>query len=197
MERDHYTRIYEPSQPWYDVVPVELILGKVPLVPDFPTGTIPHRVKGKPGFSKGKCDTKEGSGDGSQLMYINHFAMTWSRPKKSLFRFVWFVYLCPVCVLVCCVVSCLCLDADLLCPDFVLSCPVFVSVSNIHEAVLAVILCRAKPHQDRMLRPVTSRRRTVKWLRVENLHFKTQYVTGSACMCQPYCFNVVQCCIKW
>ena len=109
------------------------------------------------------------------------------------------VQVCLICLSVP-VLSCLC-------PVFVLLCTVVVSVSNTHEAVLAVNLCRAKIHQDRMLRPLMSRRGTVMLLksmmplgmllqmrltlRVENLQFKNPYVTGSACMFQPDCLNVV------
>ena len=85
----------------------------------------------------------------------------------------------------------ICLSVPVLscfCPVDVLLCTVVVSVNNTHEAVLAVNLCRAKIHQDRMLRPLMSRRGTVMLLksmmplgvlfqmrltlRVENLQFK-------------------------
>ena len=43
LEEFGCTRLYEPSEGWYDVVPVEHILGAVPLMPDYGTPRIPGR----------------------------------------------------------------------------------------------------------------------------------------------------------
>lgn len=96
LQTQNYIRLYQPVE-WYEVVPVTHILGRLSLVPDFGTMTIPYimRNKRKACFPKGFSDTAEGKGDGSRLYYVNHFAMTWSRSKLSLFRYAIF----PVCVL--------------------------------------------------------------------------------------------------
>ena len=85
LQQQGYVRLYEPTD-WYEVIPVTHILGKLPIFPDFSTRTIPHSMSGKPGFAKGECDSQDGKQLGSKLFYINHFAMTWSRSKLSLFR---------------------------------------------------------------------------------------------------------------
>lgn len=43
LEEFGCTRLYEPSPVWYDVVPVEHIIGACPLMPDWGTPTIPAR----------------------------------------------------------------------------------------------------------------------------------------------------------
>jgi hypothetical protein len=95
-----HIRLYEPKKPGkptdlfpgssFDVIPTGHIMGKAPLMIDFGSKTIPfkHASKCKTGFQFGMADTAEGSGDGSVLMYINHFALVWSRSKKSLFTYV-------------------------------------------------------------------------------------------------------------
>lgn len=85
LQQQGYVRLYEPTD-WYEVIPVTHILGKLPIFPDFTTRTIPHSMSGKPGFAKGECDSQDGKQLGSKVFYINHFAMTWSRSKLSLFR---------------------------------------------------------------------------------------------------------------
>jgi hypothetical protein len=92
LQQQGYIRLYEPTD-WFEVVPVTHILGKLPIFPDFSTRTIPHSMTGQPGFPKGKCDSHDGKQLGSKIFYINHFAMTWSRSKLSLFRSF------PACVL--------------------------------------------------------------------------------------------------
>ncbi len=59
------------------VIPIESILGKLPVVPVGDTGTIPHRLRtdfpGTPG------DRRPGSGDGCRMWYVNSWALGWSR----------------------------------------------------------------------------------------------------------------------
>lgn len=87
LQAQNYIRLYQPAE-WYEVVPVTHILGRLSLMPDFGTRTIPYSMRNKKRhcFPKGHSDTAEGKGDGSKLYYVNHFAMTWSRSKQSLFR---------------------------------------------------------------------------------------------------------------
>lgn len=89
LQLGHHQRLYEPSEPWYEVLPVHFILGKLPIMPDFGTPTIPHKYQTRQqhGFPRGKADSSSSKHDGSKLYYINHFAMTWSRSKPSLFRY--------------------------------------------------------------------------------------------------------------
>ena len=63
-------------------------------MPDFGTPTIPHQYSHRKAawFPKGKANTTLSKEDGSKLYYINHFAMTWSRSKLQLYRYVY----CPV-----------------------------------------------------------------------------------------------------
>ena len=56
------------------VLPVQNIIGKLPVVPVGDTGTIPHHLhNGAPG------DRKPGSGDGCRMWFINSWALGWSR----------------------------------------------------------------------------------------------------------------------
>ncbi len=59
------------------VIPVEHILGKLPLAPLGDTGTIPHHLqnlfRGAPG------DRKPSAGDGCRMWFVNSWAMAWSR----------------------------------------------------------------------------------------------------------------------
>ena len=45
LTKQGYQRIYIPTVPWFEVVPVWTILGRLPLIPDFGTPTIPYSVK--------------------------------------------------------------------------------------------------------------------------------------------------------
>jgi hypothetical protein len=60
------------------VVPVDHVLGKLPLVPVGDTGTIPHHphnlFQGAPGNSRPV------SGDGCRMWFVNSWAMAWSFP---------------------------------------------------------------------------------------------------------------------
>ncbi len=64
------------SQVFY-VLPVESILGKLPVVPVGDTGTIPYSMR----QHAAAFDTREGAGDGSRWWYINTWALSWSRER--------------------------------------------------------------------------------------------------------------------
>ncbi len=61
------------------VIPIQSILGKLPVVPvaSGDTGTIPHHLchhfPGAPGNSR------PGSGDGHRMWFVNSWALGWSR----------------------------------------------------------------------------------------------------------------------
>ena len=62
------------------VLPVEDILGKLPVVPVGPTGTIPFSMQGhEQDFVYAAFDSSDGAGDGSRWWYINSWALGWSR----------------------------------------------------------------------------------------------------------------------
>jgi hypothetical protein len=84
LSRHGYQRLYTTES--YEVVPQDFILGKLPLMPDFGTPTIPHKFAGlrNEHFTLGKADSAHDKHDGSSLCYINHFAMTWSRSKVCM-----------------------------------------------------------------------------------------------------------------
>ena len=65
------------------VLPVESILGKLPVVPIHYTSTIPFVMRQNArDFVDAVFDTSKGSGDGSQLWYINTWALSWSRESS-------------------------------------------------------------------------------------------------------------------
>ncbi len=59
------------------VIPIEHILGKLPVVPVGDTGTIPYHLRnfflGAPG------DRRPGAGDGCRMWFVNSWALAWSR----------------------------------------------------------------------------------------------------------------------
>ena len=59
------------------VIPVESILGKLPVVPVGDTGTIPHRLRNN--FSWAPGDRRPGSGDGCRMWFVNSWALGLSR----------------------------------------------------------------------------------------------------------------------
>ena len=62
------------------IIPVEFILGNLPVVPIGDTGTIPFAMsQNARDFVDAAFDTKEGSGDGSRWCYINTWALSGSR----------------------------------------------------------------------------------------------------------------------
>ncbi len=60
-----------PDNQVFYVLPVESILGKLPVVPVGETGTIPYSMED---FVGAAFDTREGAGDGSRWWYINTWA---------------------------------------------------------------------------------------------------------------------------
>ncbi len=66
------------------VIPIESILGKLPVVPVGNTRTIPHRLRthfpGAPG------DRRPGSGDGCRMWFVNSRALGWSREVVLLYQ---------------------------------------------------------------------------------------------------------------
>jgi hypothetical protein len=65
------------QKPVLYVIPVEHILGKLPLVPVGDTGTIPHHLRNL--FSVAPGDRRPGAGDGCRMWFVNSWAMAWSR----------------------------------------------------------------------------------------------------------------------
>jgi len=64
------------------MLPVESILGKLPVVPIGDTGTIPYSMRHHAAdFVDAAFDTREGAGDGSRWWYINTWALSWSRER--------------------------------------------------------------------------------------------------------------------
>ena len=67
------------KKPVLYVIPVENILGKLPLVPVGDTGPIPFSMRDElHEVDWASCDTKPGEGDGSRLWYVNSWALSWS-----------------------------------------------------------------------------------------------------------------------
>ena len=82
---DYRSRIvYErkqDSQVFY-VLPVESILGKLPVVPVGDAGTIPYSMRQHAAdFVDAAFDTREGAGDGSRRWYIDTWAFSWFRER--------------------------------------------------------------------------------------------------------------------
>ena len=59
------------------VIPIQSILGKLPVVPVGDTGTIPHHLRSH--FSGAPGDRRPGSGDGCRMWFVNSWALGWSR----------------------------------------------------------------------------------------------------------------------
>ena len=84
LQKEHYLRLHEckaaPSS--YEVIPIHNILGKLALMPDCVTPTIPrhHDHQKKRAFPRGEV--------GCKVFYVNHFALTWARSKIILRRCV-------------------------------------------------------------------------------------------------------------
>ncbi len=76
--------VYErrPDNQEFYVLPVELILGKLPVEPVGETGTIPYCMRQHAeDFVGAAFDTREGAGNGSRWWYINTWALSWSRER--------------------------------------------------------------------------------------------------------------------
>ena len=59
------------------VIPIESILGKLPVVPVGDTGTIQHCLRNH--FPNAPGDRRAGSGDGCRMWFVNSWALGWSR----------------------------------------------------------------------------------------------------------------------
>jgi hypothetical protein len=74
--------VYErrPDNRVFYVLPVESILGKLPVVPVGDTGTIPDCMRQhEEDFFGAAFDIREGADDGSRWWNINTWALSWSR----------------------------------------------------------------------------------------------------------------------
>ena len=67
----------DPKKPVLYVVPVESILGKLPVVPVGDFGTVPYVMRAQ--FSGALADRAPRAGDGCPLWYVNSWALGWSR----------------------------------------------------------------------------------------------------------------------
>jgi hypothetical protein len=78
--------LYESDPPVVHLIPVNFIMGKLPVVKVGDCGRIPHHMDGTRVMARhnkwGMTDTLNEQGKvvpcGSQLYYVNEFAMTWS-----------------------------------------------------------------------------------------------------------------------
>ncbi len=71
--------VYErrPDNQVFYVIPVESILGKLPVVPVGETGTIPYCMRqSAEDFVGAAFDIREGAGDGSRWWYINTWTLS-------------------------------------------------------------------------------------------------------------------------
>ena len=78
----------DPKVPLVYVVPIQSILGKLPLVPVGNTGTIPfepsactraeREALAEEFYPGAYCDSAKGSGNGCRLWHVNSFALGWS-----------------------------------------------------------------------------------------------------------------------
>ena len=68
-----------PQKPILYVLPIENILGKLPVVPARDTGTIPFLLKRDIEGSGAFTDREKGAGDSCQMWYVILWALGWSR----------------------------------------------------------------------------------------------------------------------
>jgi len=64
------------KKPILYVIPIQSILGKLPVVPVGDTGTIPHHLRNT--FSGAPGDRRPGAGDGCTMWFVNSWALGWS-----------------------------------------------------------------------------------------------------------------------
>ena len=71
--------IYEldHKKPVLYVIPIEHILGKLPVVPVGDTETIPHHLRNV--FQGAPGDRRPDAGDGCKMWFVNSWALGWSR----------------------------------------------------------------------------------------------------------------------
>ena len=65
------------KKPILYVIPIQSILGKLPVVPVGDNGTIPHHLRDD--FPGAPGDCRPGSGDGCRMWFVNSWALGWSR----------------------------------------------------------------------------------------------------------------------
>ena len=61
------------KKPVLYVIPIQSILGKLPVVPVGDTGTIPHRMRNA--FKSAPGDRRPGAGDGCRMWFGNSWAL--------------------------------------------------------------------------------------------------------------------------
>ena len=90
LQANNFQRLYTCTDPNYcfEVIPANYILGKLPIVQDFVTPTIPSHYNNqkKTAFPRGQANSAAETDNGSEIYYINHFGMTWSRSKICMHR---------------------------------------------------------------------------------------------------------------
>ena len=65
------------KKPILYVIPIQSILGKLPVVPVGDTGTIPYHLRNT--FSGAPGDRRLGAGNGCKMWFVNSWALGWSR----------------------------------------------------------------------------------------------------------------------
>jgi hypothetical protein len=73
------------KKPILDVIPIQSILGKLPLVPVGDTGTIQHSMRNA--FSGAPGEWRPGAGDGCRMWFVNSWALGWSRRPVTCNKF--------------------------------------------------------------------------------------------------------------
>ena len=76
-----YERDPRPENQILYVIPIENILGRLPVVPVGDTGTISHSVgtaERRSDFLGASCNRNPGSGDGCRWWFVNTWALGWS-----------------------------------------------------------------------------------------------------------------------
>ncbi len=81
MELVGYHIVYELDyrKPVLYVIPIQSILGKLPVVPVGDTGTILYHLHNV--FPGAPGDRRPGSGDGCRMCFVNSWALGWSRDR--------------------------------------------------------------------------------------------------------------------
>ncbi len=64
------------KKPIFYVIPIQSIIGKLPVVPVGDTGTIPYHLSNT--FSGAPGDSRQGAGDGCKMWFVNSWALGWS-----------------------------------------------------------------------------------------------------------------------
>ncbi len=72
------------TKPILYAIPIQTILGKLPVVPVGDTGTIQYHLRNT--FSGAPGDCRLGAGDGCKMWFVNSWALGWSRDMKWILR---------------------------------------------------------------------------------------------------------------